>query len=164
MKIKNNIFVKFIWGSIVVLVLSASIFIRGTKNKTDFETIKGRIVSLEKSNPNGKSRNEGKYRYLRIDGYPKTFVLFIGKDPGDLKPEFERIDDLKQGDIVDIYYDETFRQKNSDFNKLTQYIDKDGKSYFIRGSMDKIMGAILFSAGILLLLFSVYLKKVGKIR
>lgn len=41
---------------------------------------------------------------LKVKGYPKTFELFIGKDFGDFSPEFEKIDDLKLGDKIDVFF------------------------------------------------------------
>ena len=84
--------------------------------------------------------NPDKHRYLKIDTYPYIFEIFIGKDVGDFKPKYEQIDNLKIGDKIHIYYDELIDTRLEKINRLAQFIDKDGVSFFERGTSDVTMG------------------------
>lgn len=157
------VFKKSLAGVITIIILGSFILIRGTKEKTDFHRIAGRITYLGKVYEELPTRDKGKYRYLLIDTYPKMFELFIGKDYGDFKPSYERIKELKPGDDIVVYYDVSKNETDIRLNRLTQFIDKDGKPYFIRGSKDKNFGFFLIGIGILLGGVIFYLNKTGKI-
>ena len=157
------IFTKSIIGVIIIIVLGLFILIRGTKEKTEFQNITGRITYLNKTFEELPNRNQGKYRYLSIDSYSKVFELFIGKDFGDFKPKYEKIDDLKIGDNIVVYFDVDLNETDVRLNRLLQFIDKDGQPYFIRGSKDKTGGYFFIIIGILLSGLIIYLKKIGKI-
>lgn len=162
-KKQHPIFWKSIIGIITIIAIGLAILIRGTKGKGEFQSIEGNITYLDKTYKELPNRHQGKYRYLTLDNYPKTFELFVGKDLGDFKPQYERIDDLRTGDKIVVYFDENSNESDARLNRLTQFIDKDGQPFFIRGSIDKTGGYFFIIIGILLggLLF--YLKKIGKI-
>jgi len=108
-------------------------------------------------------RHHGKYRYLEIDGYPYPFEIFVGNEPGDFKPKYERIDNLKQGDTVSIFYYETENTKNEGINRFIQFIDKDGQSFFERGNSNKLMGIAFIGLSIMLTVSGLVLWKLKKI-
>ncbi len=157
------IFKKSIAGIITILILGSIIMIRGTKDKTEFNQLTGRIVFLDKTFEELPLRHIGKFRYLLIDNYSKVFTIFVGKDFGDFKPHLEKIDDLKVGDEIVVYFDEDPKETDNRLNRLIQFIDKDGKPYFMRGCKDKNGGYFFIGLGILLGGLIIYLKKVGKI-
>ena len=157
------IFKASIVGVIIILVLGSSILIRGTKEKTEFQNIKGKITYLDKSYEELPNRNQGKFRYLAIENYPKVFELFVGKDFGDFKPQYEQIDDLRIGDNIVVYFDENSKETDVRLNRLIQFIDKDELPYYIRGTKDKTYGYFIIIVGILLGGLVFYLKKNGKI-
>lgn len=165
MKLKQQyqIFKKSIVGVITILILGSLILYRGTKEKTEFYQVTGKIVYLDKTFEELPIRHPDKYRFLLIDKFPKVFTIFVGKDFGDFKPYFERIDDLKVGDEIVVYFDENAKETDIRLNRLIQYIDKEGTSYFIRSNKDKIGGYFFICMGIILGGLIFYLKKIGRI-
>lgn len=145
------------YGIITIIALASVILARGKKEKDEFYNLNGSITAIEKTYQELPIRHPGKYRYLILDNYQKPFEIFIGKDPGDFKPELEKIDELKVGNKISVYYDEDPSETDMRINRLIQFIDKDSAPYYIRGSHDKIFGYILialgFMLGILLLVF-----------
>ncbi len=150
-------------GVITILVLSILILFRGNKTKLDFKHVKDNLIYIEKSFEELPNRHQGKYRYLKLESYPKTFELFVGKDFGDFKPDFEQIDNLKVGNEIDIYFDETSTETDFRINRLVQFIDKNGEPIFIRSSKDKSLGFFLFGFGFVFGAVLFYLKKIGRI-
>lgn len=157
------VFKKSLAGVITILVLGSLILIRGTKEKTEFPHISGKIIYKGKVYEELPKSDKGKYRYLNIDTYPKMFEIFVGKDRGDFKPDYEQIDSLRKGDTIEIYFDIDPTETDIRLNRLIQFIDKDGKPYYIRGSKDKYGGYFIIGLGILLGAVLVYLKKTGRV-
>jgi hypothetical protein len=157
-------FYEGLYGVITIIVVSIIILIRGGKEKSDFHQMKRKITYLEKTFEKFPPRNPGKYRYILIENYPKAIELFVGKDFGDFKPKFERIDDLKIGDTIKIYFDENKTETDDRINRLVQFIDKNNEPYFVRSNADSYLGYFVLGIGILLGLFLFYLKKIGKIK
>jgi len=162
-KTPPNIFNKSMYGVITIIVLASVILARGKKEKNEFLNLNGTIISIEKTFQEFPIRHSGKYRYLIINNYQKVFEIFIGKDPGDFKPELEKIDELKVGDMISIYFDEDPRDTDLRINRLMQFIDKDSAPYYIRGSQDKTFGYILIVVGIVIGILILVLKNRGTI-
>ena len=76
-------------------------------------------------------RDFSKYRYLKIDNFSRPFELFVGKEGGDFSPALDKIDSLKSGDEVTIYYDENFRTVLEPVNRLPYFIDRGANPVFI---------------------------------
>lgn len=157
------IFLQSLAGVFSIVVLSFYIFLRGNKNKFDFYQASGKITYLEKSYQDFPNRHYGKYRYLQIDKYSRVFELFAGKDFGDFKPDMEKIDELKMGDKITIFYDEITNRDDVRLNRLAQFIDKGKQPYFIRGSKDKYFGYFGIGIGLVIGGWLFYLKSKGKI-
>lgn len=153
------------YGVVIILALGFVILTRGQKQKHEFNSITAQIISIGRTFPGAFNRHEEKTRYIQVGKYPKAFELFIGHDLGDFSPAFEKVDALKAGDIVTVYYDEEQTRAADDdkVNRLAQFIDKDGQPYFIRGSKDKYGGYGIITAGILIGLTLLILKKKGTI-
>ena len=162
-KIKYHIFGKSVFSLISLVVIGIIVLFRGSKEKTDFLHIKSKIVYYDSSYQDLPGRNYGKYRYIALDGFPVVFEVFIGKDFGDFKPESERIDDLRIGDEIDIYYDESEYEKDKSINRLVQFIDKDNKPYFVKGRTDIYFGIFIFIIAVFIFIWLLYLKKKGSI-
>ena len=162
-KKQYQIFNKSLAGVITILILGSGILFRGTKDKSDFKQITGIVKYLDKNYQEFPNRHQGKYRYLSLDNYPKTFEIFIGKDPGDFKPKFENIDALRLGDEITVTYDETNRETDPRINRLLQYIDKQDQTFYIRGSRDKVFGYFCIMSGVIIGIWIVYLKRKGTI-
>ncbi|MEO8150244.1 MAG: hypothetical protein ABI723_21600 [Bacteroidia bacterium] len=160
---KKPIFTKALLGLSVCLVISVYLIIRAGKSKTDFIKLTGNITALTDQLDNPANTHEGKMRYIQLDNSERIFEIFIGKDAGDFKPDYEIIDSLKIGEKIDLYYDDNYKTKSHQINSLTQYIDRNGEPVFIRGGVDKIMGMVLMGLSIVMLIIILILKKAGKI-
>ncbi|MEL6975400.1 MAG: hypothetical protein AAGL29_08405 [Bacteroidota bacterium] len=163
----KEIFFKSLVASIVIIGFGIYLSIRGSKEKTEFESVTGRIDYLDKTFQEINYRNKGNHRFIHIADYPLVFDIFVGKEKGDFGPEFEQLDKLNIGDEITVYHaEETPLQRNTDlrFNKTVQFIDKNGEAYFIRGNKDKFGGYALGGIGFLLGCTLLLLKQTGKIK
>ena len=163
MKTKKPIFLNSLIGLSFASILGIFLLIRATKDKSSFEKTSGSIVLLYKEN--GLSTNDitSKFRYLKVNGYPKTFELFIGKGWGDFKPKFEKVDELKIGDTVTIYYDENFKTKSDPINRLAYFIDRGQEPIFIKGGWEKYLAYFIFGSIIVILFVLIIAKRKSKI-
>jgi hypothetical protein len=160
-----HIFAKSMFGAITILILGFGILTRGQQQKQEFQRVTGPITSIGRTFPGAFNRHEEKTRYIQVANHPKVFELFIGKDPGDFSPAFENLDKLKSGDVVSVYYDED-QSRAADaaiVNRLAQFIDKGEQPYFMRGSKDTYGGYFAISAGALIGVTLLLLKKKGTI-
>jgi hypothetical protein len=148
---------------LTIIILGTAILFRGVKEKIEFNKIVGQVIFLDKKYKDLPNRDFEKYRYLKIDSYSQVFEIFIGKDFGDFKPEFENIDKIQLGDKIEIFFDKDGKENEEEISRLIQYIDINNIPYYKRGSKDKIGGIILTSIGIALLLTISILKRTDKI-
>lgn len=157
------IFIKWLWGAVFILFFGLFLLWRSSKNKQEYYKISGRIILLEKYFEAEKKSKKGKHRYLKIDSHQEIMRLFIGKDFGDFSPSFEKIDSLKIGDLIDIFYaTETPFQRNtsiSELNTTVQFIDKNNRPFFIRGTKDKYGSYFFIITGIASIIFLLFLKR-----
>lgn len=156
-----RIFYNSLFGVITLIALAFVILARGKKEKNEFYSLNGTITAIEKNYQELPIRNHGKYRYLSLDKYQKVFEIFIGKDPGDFKPALEKIDELRVGDNILVYFDED--PSDTRINRLIQFIDKDTSPYYIRGSHDKTFGYLLIVAALMMGMLLIVFKNQGKI-
>ena len=153
---------KFFLGGITAGIAVAAIgiymYVRGEKPMTEFESITGPITYL--ADGDGSFHNP-KQRYVEIEGYDKVFEIFIGMDPGDFSPKSQKIDQLKVGDVVTVYHEDTPLQRNQDPNldKGIQYLQKDGKLYYEKGNKDKYFAYFFIPMGILIGILSYFRAK-----
>lgn len=143
-----------------VSVLGAILFFRGTKPKSAFTRETGVIAHSGKSYADYPARN-GKFHYLLLEGNARPFELFIGKDPGDFSPAYEKLDGLQVGDTITIYHDELLVQSIKPVNKLAYFIDKGKTAYFIKGSRDKYFAYFIWGFCLLFSAVMVILKRKG---
>ena len=156
---KNAFYTKAILGAIVIFILTGKILVQGAKEKNELPNVKGEITFIDSSYQDLPNRNFGKYRYILLDNYSKVIEVFIGKGAWDFKPEFERVDELKVGDEISVYY---FDNEINDIqvNRLIQFIDKGNVSYFVRGkSNDYIAYFCIVSAVLVLILVIIFDRK-----
>ena len=89
--------------------------------------------------------------------------FFIGKDWGDFKPKFEKVDDLKIGDSVTIYFDENFKTESDTINRLAYFIDRGQEPIFVKGSWEKNFAYFIFGSVLIILFVLVVAKRKSKI-
>ena len=162
-KQRAPIFIKSIGTLAVCIVLSLVYVQKGDKQRSAFQKISGNIISIDNSDERYAGKDTSKFRYISIDNFPKPFEIFIGKSTGDFKPTFEQVDNLKVGDSLTVYFDESNKSKNDPVNRLAYFIDRGSEVIFIHGNSIKslIYGLIIFCA--LFMIVLVILKKKGKI-
>lgn len=156
---KPHIFLKTTVGIFTILFLSYNLYLHGIKSKSEFEKVSGRIVYLDDHYQRFPNRHFGKYRYLKVDKRKEIFELFIGQDKYDNTPKFERIDSLKIGDIVEIYYETQDDKTGLNINRRVHSIDKQSQPYFIRSGKDKVLGIIGMVIGAVFLIILLVLKQ-----
>jgi hypothetical protein len=160
---KHPIYIKSVGGLLFCIALGIYLINRANKPKNEFHKLTGKVTYLQHKLPNEVVPKDGKERYLQIEKSDRIFKIFVGKDWGDFKPQFEIIDSLKVGDTVDLYYDDNIKTESNQINKLTQYIDKNGNTYYIKGKMDKTLGVLIIGISILGILILYHLKRNSKI-
>jgi len=163
----KEIFYKTLIACVAIVGFGMYLSIRGSKEKTEFPQVTGKIDYFDKTFQEINYRNKGNHRFIHIVDSPIMFDVFVGKETGDFSPQFEQLDKLAIGDEIIVYHaGKTPLQRNSDvrFNKTVQFVDKDGVAYFIRGSKDKYGGYLFIGLGGLLAILILILKKFGKIK
>lgn len=157
------IFLKLFVPAIFFMVFGAILYLKSSKAKTEYETVKGSIdfigSSFEELNPRD-------HRFIHIAGQDYVFDMFVGKETGDFSPEFEKLDELKTGDEITVYHsDDTPFQKNRDarLNKNVEFIDKDNQAYFIHGTKNKLGGMAFMGIGALFFILAIVLKVLKRI-
>lgn len=149
-----------IFASIIVLILGLFVTINNSKNKIEYDKSTGIIEYYDKEFRELPIRHKGDFRYLKIDSYPYLFEIY---EPNS-KPTEKTIDDLKVGDKIDIYYYETSDTRNIGLNRFSQFIDKNGQSYFVRNGFQNQLGFTVIGLAILLNIMSFVLWKKGKLK
>jgi hypothetical protein len=145
--------------SIIGLASAIFIILNNSKDKVEYDKSIGAIEYLDIEYQNLPSRNKGAYRYLKIDSYPYLFEIY---EPNS-KPSDKTIDDLKVGDIIEIYYYEIPETRNIGLNRFTQFIDSNGQSYFIRNGFQEQIGYALIVLCVLITLMALVFWKKGKL-
>lgn len=133
------------------------VIIHNSKDKKDYDRRGGTIMYLDSQYKNLPLRDPGKYRYLIVDSYGYPFEIYIDD-------EEKRIDSLRVGDIIDIYFYENSSTHKDNLNRYVQFIDKNEIAYFVRTDFQRNLGYFILSV-VSLVIFSAYiLLKTGKIR
>ncbi len=151
-----------IGAAIVSLVAAAYLFFLGHAEKADFYHLSGAVEFLKTELPGVTDRHQGKIRYLKLEGHERIFYLFVGYDTGDFSPAVNRVDELKPGDRIDVYYDDNKRTEDKQINQLTHFIEKDGQIYFDAGDRSAPIAVFLALAALGLLVWGIRLVKKHK--
>lgn len=149
-----------IFTSIIVLGLGIFVIVNSSKEKSDYDKSTGTIEYFDKEFHNLPTRHKGNFRYLKLNSYPYLFEIY---EPNSEQTE-NKIDDIKVGDKIDIYYYETPDTRNSGLNRYTQFIDKEGKSYFIRNGFQKQLGFVIVGLCILMNIMALVFWKKGNLK
>jgi hypothetical protein len=96
---------------------------------------------------------------LKVNSYPYVFEISA---PNSERTE-KSIDDLKTGDLVDVYYYEIQNTHDEKLNRFTQFIDHNNKPYFIRNGFQQQLSHVIIILSILLNLMSYIFWKMGKL-
>lgn len=134
-----------------------------SKEKAEYRSATGPLIYLDKQLGEWPARKFGKFRYLKVMGYPYPFEIFVGKESGDFNPKFEQIDKLTVGDTIAVFYYETNDVEKDGLNRFAQFIDKNSDSYFERGSKATTLGVIILTICGVLAVGAFVLWKMNKI-
>lgn len=144
-----------------IIGLGTGIFttLNNSKDKKEYDKSTGIIEYYDKEFQNLPTRHKGDFRYLKIDTYPYLFEIY---EPNS-EPTKNKIDYLKVGDEIEIYYYETSDTRNIGLNRFTQFIDKNEQPYFIRNGFQKQFGFVVIGLSILLNVMAFLFWKKGKL-
>jgi hypothetical protein len=163
MSTRNPIFGKSISAMLISIALLVLYLLNANKPKTAFTRVDGIITSITNTNEHYPGKDSSRYRYIKIDNYPKPFEIFTGKAAGDFKAELEHIVYLSPGDVVTIYFKETANTEAAAVNNLARFIYRGEDPIFVEGNSKKML---IFALICFCTLFSVVLlllKRMGKI-
>lgn len=124
------------------------------KPKHAYASVTGSILYIGNHLQDVSTRDSIKFRYLNISGYAYPFEIFIGKGAGDFKPKLEKIDELHTEDTITAWYYETSDTKESGINRFIQFIDKDNKPCYTRGSSSGAIGMVVIGLCMLVLIIA----------
>lgn len=148
------------FASLIVIALGIFGVVNNSKSKAEYDMATGTIEYLDKKFQHLPTRHIGDFRYLKVDTYPYMFEIY---EPN-REPTDKKIDDLKLGDKIDIYYYETSNTRHEGLNRFTQYIDKDGQPYFVRNGFYRQLGVVVIVLSLLLDVIVFVLWKKGKVK
>lgn len=135
----NKYFLIFLWG-ITILYFSYSI----NKTKYKLRSSTGVILSIKNRHEKYKKKDSISYRYIQLSDYEKPFEIYFANKLSDFKQELQRIDSLKTGDTITVYYEESFNTKLAFVNSLVYFIDKKNEAFFVKGKTYILKNFILF--------------------
>jgi len=127
------------FASIICLGLGIFVIINNSKEKSEYDRATGIIEYFDKEFQNLPTRHKGDFRYLKVDTYPYLFEIYAPNS----EPTEKKVNELKVGDKIDIYYYETANTISEGLNRYTQFIDKDKQPYFIRSGFQVQLGYVL---------------------
>jgi hypothetical protein len=159
-KHKHPIFLKSLFGVMTILSFGLYLVARGQKEKKDFIHSKGQVVYYADNHPE-ISRPRGKHKYLVIESYNRLFELYVPEEQTE-KYTFN-YNDIKLGDVIDIYFDENSFASDKRTNRSMKFIDINGKNIFISNPNDKTAGICFIGVGISIIVLLIVLKQKGKI-
>jgi hypothetical protein len=134
------------------------------KDKREFQKITGTVDCISMKYLDLPNRDYSKYRYIKINGFVKPFELFVGKDPGDFKPALNKMDIVKPGDILSVYFgDENYKTMEAPVNRLAYYIDKGRIPVFIFSPFQFYMAWFVIAMAIIIIIITVIGKVKGRI-
>ena len=140
----------------ILIAFMIYVILLNSKAKTDYQKLSGSIIYLDKQFEEYPNRDLGKYRYLKLNTYPYIFEMYSDE-------QSSRIDSLKVGENVDVYYYEINNTHSEQINRFLQYLEKDNKVFFKRGNSNNIAGFVVIGISIVLIVGSFMLYKKGKI-
>ena len=160
-----HVFVESMIGSITILLAGLLLLFQAHQTREDMLQVTGPLLAVERQLAGHPDRHIGKLRYLKVGGYDQYFEVFIGKDPGDFSPALERIDSLRTGDVVTVYYVEDLLSseaaRDEAINRLAQFIDRQQRPYFVRGNKDRYGSYFFMGVGLCLIGSLVILERKG---
>ncbi len=148
--------------SIALIIWISYLIYKDSKPMTEYSNISGTITYIAETYQDLPNRHIGKYRYITIDSYPSVIELFIGKDKGDFKPKYEKVDSLKLEDLITIYGDNL--TENQYVNRRIFFITKNDQLYFEKGGTNPFLSIGMILLSISISVFGYILLKKNKIK
>lgn len=145
--------------SVFLIALCVFVILNNSKNKSEYEKTTGKVEFLAKEFKHFPVQHKGDFRYLKLNTYPYVFEIL---EPNS-KPTEKKIDDLKMGDEIDVYYYETLHTRSEGINRFTHFIDKDKQPYFIRNAFQRQLGFVCIGLIVLMNVMTWTFWKKGKL-
>ncbi len=141
----------------IVSILGVGFFIKNnSRSKNDYQQITGRLIYLDSKLGDLPYRDLGKYRYMRIEGYPYPFEIYADEQGASL-------DSLRKGDKVTAWFYETDNTREERINRFLQYLEENKKLYFKRTDFTANLGYILIAMILAALWLFYWFYKKGKL-
>jgi hypothetical protein len=160
---QHPMYVKSLFALTAIFVFGIFLILRGAKDKSDFIRTDGTITYLDKVYQELPFRNQGNFRYLKVDGYSKIFEIYVGNDFGEFSPKYNNLDSLKTGEQITIFYDNVSTERDQRLNQHLQKVEKGNVIFFITGQRDLILGSIFIGSAVFLFSVLFIQWKKGKI-
>lgn len=157
---------KYVISAFLIMAFGVLLLLRNNKTKEQLSHATGYVTYYGKTliGHNDRHEADSAMRYLRINTFPQAFSFFIGKKRGDFKPAFERLDDIKMGDTLTIYFTDPLpfqAGRDDSINTDGEFVDRHATAYFVRGNKDKWGAYFFLLVGGLLLIFLPSLKEIS---
>jgi hypothetical protein len=134
-----------------------------SKDRKDNAQTTGEIIYLDNHLDSAAFQTTCNCRYLKLQGYPHPFKIFLDKDGDSFRPTYEQVDNLKTGDIVTVFYFEnTYAQREE--MRYVAFIDKDGVPFFEVGDSKRPAALVIIGLSSVLIVAAFVmwrLKKIG---
>jgi len=148
----------------MMLFLSAmTIFLhkRGNAKRDDLQRVSGRIADMGTPEINGIL--DGRMSMIRLVGFEKIFVMPVSGDDEVVHPELMRLDELRLGDLVDVFFDGSYGIGDRTIESVI-FIDKENKPCFVHGgSGDRQISYFIWGLSTITIIVILILKKLGEI-
>ncbi len=145
--------------SILLIGIAAFVISYNTKEKNEYIKKTGQIEYFEHTYQDLPTRHHGEYRYLKIDSYEYVFEIYVTNSNKNSEP----IDNLEVGDTIKTFFYETESTHSDQLNRYIQFVDKNDRSYFIRGNFQRNLGYVFYGLIVFLNVLAFAFWKKGKL-
>ncbi len=160
-KLSHAHFWEYLLGLGFAAFLTLKLLYQQDKPKSEHLHIQRRIASIAKTYQDLPSRDAGKYRYLILQNFDKPLELFIGHGRFEFAPEVDKVDQLKPGDVIDVYYEDVYKEEEQSVRRGVYTIEKNDVSFYKEGDSRKPLANGIMGIIVLTLIGLLYLKSKG---
>jgi hypothetical protein len=121
---------KTIYVMLFASVMAIFMYKRGGTTRADLQHISGKITDMGIPEVNGKV--DELMRMISLEGFEKFFAMSVAEGRSHSRPETTRLDELRSGDLVDVYFDDSWGIGDKAIESV-MFIDKKNEPYFVHG-------------------------------
>lgn len=141
--------------------LTLKLLYQQDKPKSEHLYVQRRIAAITKTYRDLPIRDAGKYRYLILQSFDKPLELFVGHDRFEFSPEVDKVDQLKPGDVIDVYYEDVYKEEEQSVRRGVYTIEKNNVPFYKEGNSRKPLANGIMGIIVLTLIWLLYLKPKG---